>query len=115
MLKVVDNQFVIESQQNIEEQTEQTETTQLSIDNQFLKNTKTGTKLLLRNLDGSNQFMIELMNNAKLKKNQVEPDPFRRSIYARGYQGFLTHEDGNPRLEFDDKNWVTFDMASFAL
>ena len=112
MLKVVDNQFTIDNQQNIEEETE---TTQLSIDNQFLKNTKTGTKLLLRNLDGSNQFMIELMNNAKLKKNQVEPDPFRRSIYARGYQGFLTHEDGNPRLEFDDKNWVTFDMASFAL
>jgi len=112
MLKVVDNQFVIENQQNIKEETE---TTQLSIDNQFLKDTKAGTKLLLRNLDGSNQFMIELMNNAKLKKNQVEPDPFRRSIYARGYQGFLTHQDGKPKLEFDNKNWVTFDMATFSL
>ena len=109
MLKIVDNQFAIENQQDSDE----TETSQLSIDNQFLKDTKTGTKLLLRNLDGSNQFAIELMNNAKLKKNQVEPNPFRRSIYARGYQGFLTHEGGKPRLEFDNKNWVTFDMASF--
>ena len=111
MLKVVDNQFIIEDQQDSDE----TESSHLSIDNQFLKDTKTGTKLLLRNLDGSNQFAIELMNNAKLKKNQVEPDPFRRSIYARGYQGFLTHEDGKPKLQFDDKNWVTFDIASFAL
>ena len=108
MLKVVENIDIIN-----EEETE--ETTQLSLDNQFLKNTKSGTKLILRNLDGSNQFMIELMNNAKLKKGQHEPNPFRRSIYARGYQGFLTHEDGKPKLEFDDKNWVTFDMASFAL
>mgnify|MGYP001495488944 CR=1 FL=1 len=108
MLKVVEN---IES--IVQEETE--DTTQLSIDDQFLKNTNSGTRLLLRNLDGSNQFMIELMNNAKLKKGQVEPSPFRRSIYARGYQGFLTHEDGKPKLEFDDKNWVTFDMASFAL
>ena len=108
MLKVVENIDIIN-----EEETE--ETTQLSLDNQFLKNTKTGTKLVLRNFDGSNQFMIELMNNAKLKKGQHEPDPFRRSIYARGYQGFLTHDNGKPKLEFDDKNWVTFDMASFAL
>ena len=108
MLKVVENIDIIN-----EEEAE--ETTQLSLDNQFLKNTKTGTKLVLRNFDGSNQFMIELMNNAKLKKGQHEPNPFRRSIYARGYQGFLTHEDGKPKLEFDDKNWVTFDMASFAL
>ena len=108
MLKVVENIEPI-----LQEEVE--DTTQLSIDNQFLKNTKTGTKLVLRNFDGSNQFMIELMNNAKLKKGQHEPNPFRRSIYARGYQGFLTHEDGKPKLEFDDKNWVTFDMASFAL
>ena len=108
MLKVVENIDIIN-----EEETK--ETTQLSLDNQFLKNTKSGTKLVLRNFDGSNQFMIELMNNAKLKKGQHEPNPFRRSIYARGYQGFLTHEDGKPKLEFDDKNWVTFDMASFAL
>ena len=108
MLKVVENIDIIN-----EEETE--EKTQLSLDNQFLKNTKSGTKLVLRNFDGSNQFMIELMNNAKLKKGQHEPNPFRRSIYARGYQGFLTHEDGKPKLEFDDKNWVTFDMASFAL
>ena len=108
MLKVVEN-INIENEEEIED------TTQLTIDNQFLKNTKSGTKLVLRNLDGSNQFMIELMNNAKLKKGQHEPNPFRRSIYARGYQGFLTHEDGKPKLEFDDKNWVTFDMASFAL
>ncbi len=108
MLKVVENIDII-SEEEIED------TTQLSLDNQFLKETKTGTKLLLRNLDGSNQFIIELMNNAKLKKGQVEPNPFRRSVYARGYQGFLTHEGGKPRLEFDDKNWVTFDMASFAL
>ena len=111
MLKVVDNQFAIETQQEEKE----TDPSQLIIDNQFLKNTKTGTKLLLRNLDGSNQFMIELMNNAKLKKSQHEPDPFRRSVYARGYQGFLTHEDGKPKLEFDDNNWVTFDMASFGI
>ena len=108
MLKVVENIDIINEE-------EPEETTQLSLDNQFLKNTKTGTKLVLRNFDGSNQFMIELMNNAKLKKGQHEPNPFRRSIYARGYQGFLTHEDGKPRLEFDDKNWVTFDIASFAL
>ena len=109
MLKVVENIQESILQEEIED------TTQLSLDNQFLKNTKTGTKLVLRNCDGSNQFMIELMNNAKLKKGQHEPDPFRRSIYARGYQGFLTHENGKPKLEFDDKNWVTFDMASFAL
>jgi hypothetical protein len=108
MLKVVENIDIAS-----EEETENT--TQLSIDNQFLKNTKSGTKLLLRNLDGSNQFIIELMNNAKLKKGQHEPNPFRRSVYARGYQGFLTHEDGKPKLEFDNKNWVTFDMASFAM
>ena len=108
MLKVVEN-IDIENEEEIED------TTQLSIDNQFLKNTKSGTKLVLRNLDGSNQFMIELMNNAKLKKGQHEPNPFRRSIYARGYQGFLTHDNGKPKIEFDDKNWVTFDMASFAL
>ena len=108
MLKVVEN-IDISNEEEVEG------TTQLSLDNQFLKNTKSGTKLVLKNFDGSNQFMIELMNNAKLKKGQHEPDPFRRSVYARGYQGFLTHEDGKPKLEFDDKNWVTFDMASFAL
>jgi hypothetical protein len=109
MLKVVENIQEPISQEETED------TTQLSLDNQFLKNTKSGTKLILRNFDGSNQFMIELMNNAKLKKGQHEPNPFRRSVYARGYQGFLTHEDGKPKLEFDDKNWVTFDMASFAM
>ena len=109
MLKVVENI----QEPILQEETE--DTTQLSLDNQFLKNTKSGTKLVLKNFDGSNQFMIELMNNAKLKKGQHEPDPFRRSVYARGYQGFLTHEGGKPKLEFDDKNWVTFDMASFAL
>ena len=109
MLKVVENIQEPIIQEEVEE------TTQLSIDNQFLKNTKSGTKLILRNLDGSNQFMIELMNNAKLKKGQHDPNPFRRSVYARGYQGFLTHENGKPRLEFDDKNWVTFDMASFGM
>ena len=108
MLKVIENIDITN-----EEETE--DTTQLFLDNQFLKNTKSGTKLVLKNFDGSNQFMIELMNNAKLKKGQHEPDPFRRSVYARGYQGFLTHEDGKPRLEFDDKNWVTFDMASFEM
>ena len=107
MLKVVENIDIINE--------ELEDTTQLSIDNEFLKNTKSGTKLVLRNLDSSNQFMIELMNNAKLKKGQHEPDPFRRSVYARGYQGFLTHDNGKPRLEFDDKNWATFDIASFAL
>ena len=110
MLKVVEN-----IQEPILQEEEAEDTTQLSLDNQFLKNTKSGTKLILRNFDGSNQFMIELMNNAKLKKGQHEPNPFRRSVYARGYQGFLTHEDGKPRLEFDDKNWVTFDMASFGM
>ena len=108
MLKVVEN-IDISNEEEVEG------TTQLSIDNQFLKNTNSGTKLILKNFDGSNQFMIELMNNAKLKKGQHEPNPFRRSVYARGYQGFLTHEGGKPKLEFDDKNWVTFDMASFAM
>ena len=107
MLKVVENIQEIESE-------EVEDTSKLSLDNQFLKNVSTGTRLLLRNLDGSNQFMVEIMNNAKLKKGQVEPDPFRRSVYARGYQGFLTHDDGKPKLQFDDKNWVTFDIASFS-
>ena len=107
MLKVVENIQEIESE-------EVEDTSQLSLDNNFLKNTKSGTKLLLRNLDGSNQFMIELMNNAKLKKGQHEPNPFRRSVYARGYQGFLTHDNGKPKLQFDDKNWITFDLASFS-
>ena len=107
MLKVVENIQEIESE-------EVEDTSKLSLDNQFLKNVSTGTRLLLRNLDGSNQFMVEIMNNAKLKKGQVEPDPFRRSVYARGYQGFLTHDDGKPKLQFDDKNWVTFDLASFS-
>ena len=109
MLKIVDDQFVAEKQESEEE------STQLVLDNQFLKETKTGTKLLLRNLDGSNQFMIELMNNKKPKKSEIEHDPFRRSVYARGYQGFLTHEEGKAKLIFDDKNWITFDLASFAL
>lgn len=109
MLKVVENIQEPISQEETED------TTQLSLDNQFLKNVNTGTRLLLRNFDGSNQFMVEIMNNAKLKKGQHEPNPFRRSVYARGYQGFLTHEDGKPKLEFDDKNWVSFDMASFAM
>ena len=104
MLKIVEN---------IQEESE--ETTQLALDDNFLKNIDKGKKLLLRNLDGSNQFMIEIMNNAKLKKSQVEPNPFRRSVYARGYQGFLTHDNGKAKLIFDDKNWVTFDMATFAL
>lgn len=107
MLKVVENIQEIESE-------EVEDTSKLSLDNQFLKNVSTGTRLLLRNLDGSNQFMVEIMNNAKLKKGQVEPDPFRRSVYARGYQGFLTHDNGKPKLQFDDKNWVTFDLASFS-
>ena len=110
MLKVVEN-----IQEPLSQEEETTDTTQLSLDNQFLKNINTGTRLLLRNIDGSNQFMVEIMNNAKLKKGQHEPNPFRRSVYARGYQGFLTHEDGKPKLEFDNKNWVTFDIASFAL
>ena len=108
MLKVVEN-IDVSTEEEVED------TSKLSLDNQFLKNVSTGTRLILRNLDDSNQFMIEIMNNAKLKKGQVEPDPFRRSVYARGYQGFLTHENGKPKLQFDDKNWVTFDMASFAM
>ena len=110
MLKVVEN-----INQEETETEESLEASQLVLDNQFLKNLDSGTKMLLRNFDGSNQFMVEIMNNAKLKKGQHEPDPFRRSVYARGYQGFLTHEDGKPKLEFDDKNWVTFDIASFAM
>ena len=104
MLKIVEE---------IQEESE--ETTQLVLDDAFLKTVKTGKKLLLRNFDGTNQFLIEVINNAKLKKGQVAPQPYRRSVYARGYQGFLTHENGKPKLEFDNKNWVTFDMASFAL
>ncbi len=107
MLKVVDNIDAI-----VEQEIENT--SQLSLDNEFLKEAKTGTKLLLRSFDDSNQFMIELMNNAKLKKGQAEPNPFRRSIYARGYQGFLTHINGQPKIEFDNNNWITFDIASFA-
>ena len=96
-------------------QDESDETTNLVLDDQFLKNIEKGKKLLLRNIDGSNQFMIETLNNAKLKKNQVEPKPFKRSVYARGYQGFLTHENGKAKLIFDEKNWVTFDITSFVL
>ena len=107
MLKVVEN-IDIENEEELED------ATQLTIDNHFLKEVKTGTKLMLRNFDGSNQFMIEIMNNAKLKKGQIEPNPFRRSIYARGYQGFLTHEGGKPKLQFDHENWVTFESVSFA-
>tara|TARA_B100000674_G_C37911108_1_gene948632 strand:- start:1473 stop:1799 length:327 start_codon:yes stop_codon:yes gene_type:complete len=107
MLKVVENIQEIEAE-------EVEDTSKLSLDNQFLKNVSTGTRLLLRNLDGSNQFVVEIMNNAKLKKGQVEPNPFRRSVYARGYQGFLTHDNGKPKLQFDDKNWITFDLASFS-
>ena len=55
------------------------------------------------------------MNNAKLKKGQIESNPFRRSIYARGYQGFLTHDNGKPKIEFDNNNWITFDIASFSV
>ena len=110
MLKVVEN-----IKQEETENEESLDISQLVLDNQFLKNLDSGTKMLLRNFDGSNQFIVEIMNNAKLKKGQHEPDPFRRSVYARGYQGFLTHEDGKPRLEFDEKNWISFDMASFAL
>ena len=91
------------------------ESSRLFLDNEFLKTIVKGKKLLLRNFDGSNQFIIEIMNNKKLKKKEVEPDPFRRSIYARGYQGFLTHENGKAKVIFDDKNWLTFDIASFAL
>jgi hypothetical protein len=91
------------------------EASRLILDNSFLRNIPKGKKLLLRNFDGSNQFMIEIMNNKKPKKSEIEHDPFRRSVYARGYQGFLTHEEGKAKLIFDDKNWITFDLASFAL
>jgi hypothetical protein len=76
MLKVVDNIDII-----VEEEIENT--SKLSLDNEFLKEAKTGT------------------------------NPFRRSIYARGYQGFLTHVNGQPKIEFDNNNWITFDIASF--
>ena len=103
MLKIVEN---------IQEESE--DTTQLVLDDNFLKTVKTGKKLQLHNFDESNQFMIEILNNAKLKKGQVEPKPFRRSVYARGYQGFLTHTNGKAKLIFDNNNWVTFDLVSFA-
>ena len=107
MLKIVES-IDIANEEEVED------VSKLSLDNQFLKNVKTGTKLILRNLDGSNQFMIEVMNNAKLKKGQVEPNPFRRSVYARGYQGFLTHDAGKAKLQFDNNNWLTFDIVSFS-
>ena len=109
MLKIVEN--IQEELQ--EEETE--ETSHLVLDNSFLKNIDKGKKLLLRNFDGSNQFMIEIMNNKKLKKNEIEHNPFQRSVYARGYQGFLTHDNGKAKLIFDNNNWVTFDIISFAL
>jgi hypothetical protein len=108
MLKVVEDIDIVNEE-------EVDDTSQLSLNNQFLKNINSGTQLLLRNLDGSNQFMVEIMNNAKLKKGQIEPNPFRRSIYARGYQGFLTHDNGKPKIEFDNNNWITFDIASFSV
>ena len=107
MLKIVQNT------QDLDLQDLSEETSQLVLDDQFLKNINRGKKLLLRNFDGSNQFMIEIMNNKKLKKNEIEPKPFRRSVYARGYQGFLTHNDGKVKLFFDNNNWMTFDFASF--
>jgi hypothetical protein len=108
MLKVVEDIDIVNEE-------EVDDTSQLSLNNQFLKNINSGTQLLLRNLDGSNQFMVEIMNNAKLKKGQIESNPFRRSIYARGYQGFLTHDNGKPKIEFDNNNWITFDIASFSV
>lgn len=106
MLKIVDDQFVIEKQQD-----EETEISQLSIDNEFLKNVKKGKKLLLCNYDNSSQFIVEIMNNKKPKKKDIIPDPFQRSVYARGYQGFLTHENGKAKIIFDNNNWVTFDIV----
>ena len=109
MLKVVDDQFIIEKQQD----TERIESSQLLIDNQFLENVKKGKKLLLCNYDNSSQFIVEIMNNKKPKKKDIIPDPFQRSIYARGYQCFLTHENGKAKIIFDNHNWITFDIVRF--
>ena len=78
MLKIVENIQEVLQEKLQEEETE--ETSRLVLDNSFLKNIDKGKKLLLRNIDGSNQFMIEIMNNKKLKKNEVEHNPFRRSV-----------------------------------
>ena len=110
MLKIVEN---------IQENSEEKDPSILTLDDNFLKSIDKGKKLQLRTLKPdtftSSQFFVEIMNNKKLKKNEVEHVPFRRSVYARGYQAFLTHENGKAKLIFDDYNWMTFDLVSFAL
>ena len=106
MLKIVEN---------IEEESEEKEPSTLTLDDNFLKGISRGKKLHLRTIDGKSQFFVEIMNNKKPKKNEVIHVPFRRSVYARGYQGFLTHENGKAKLIFDNHNWMTFDIVSFAL
>ena len=85
----------------------------LTLDDEFLKTIKKGKKLKLHNFNGGAQFFIEIMNNKKPRKKDVIPVPFQRSIYARGYQCFLTHENGRAKIVFDENNWLTFDIASF--
>ena len=110
MLKIVEN---------IQEETEEKDPSILTLDDNILKTLVKGKKLQLRSLKPDtftdSQFFVEVMNNKKLKKNEVEPVPFKRSVYARGYQAFLTHENGKAKLIFDEYNWMTFDIVSFAL
>ena len=110
MLKIVENIEPVNSEEN-----NSNDLSKLIIDDDFLKSIKAGKKLQLRNIDNGSQFFVEIMNNKKLKKSEIEPVPFRRSVYARGYQCFLTHENGKAKLIFDNHNWLTFDIVSFAL
>ena len=87
----------------------------LILDDEFLKAIKKGKRLQLQNLNDGAQFFIEVLNNKKPRKNDIIPVPFRRSIYARGYQCYLTHENGKAKILFDENNWITFDIVNFAL
>jgi hypothetical protein len=97
------------------EESEEKEPSTLTLDDNLLKGISKGKKLQLRTIDGKSQFFVEIMNNKKPKKNEAIHVPFRRSVYARGYQSFLTHENGKAKLIFDNNNWITFDIVSFAL
>jgi hypothetical protein len=105
---------MLEIVENIKEDLNEV-STQLVLDDNFLKSIEKGKKLQLRNFNDQGQFFIEVMNNKKPKKNDIILNPFQRSVYARGYQCFLTHENGKAKLIFDNKNWIVFDIVSFAL
>jgi hypothetical protein len=106
MLKIVED---------MEKESEEKIPSTLTLDDNFLKSIKRGQKLQLRNINETSQFFIEVMNNKKPKKHEIIPVPFRRSVYARGYQCFLTHSNGKAKLIFDNNNWISFDIIRFSV